>query len=90
MYPAAHSIVYPTLGMIGEAGEVSEKVKKWLRGDRDLDKTELIKEIGDVMWYAAALADDLGYDLTSVLIANVEKLTSRKERGVVQGNGDNR
>lgn len=90
VYPEKHAIVYPTLGMIGEAGEVSEKVKKWLRGDRELDKEELIKEIGDVMWYAASLADDLGYDLTSVLIANVAKLSSRKERGVVKGSGDNR
>lgn len=90
VYPEKHAIVYPTLGMMGEAGEASEKVKKWLRGDRELDKEELIKEIGDVVWYIASLADDLGYDLTSVLIANVDKLSSRKERGVVKGSGDNR
>lgn len=90
VYPERHAIVYPALGMIGEAGEVSEKVKKWLRGDRDLDKEDLIKEIGDVMWYAASLADDLGYTLQDVIEANVAKLSSRKERGVLKGSGDNR
>lgn len=90
VYPERHAIVYPALGMIGEAGEVSEKVKKWLRGDRELDKEDLIKEIGDVMWYAASLADDLGYTLQDVIEANVAKLSSRKERGVLKGSGDNR
>lgn len=90
VYPEKHAIVYPTLGMQGEAGEVSEKVKKWLRGDKDLDKAELIKEVGDVMWYISSLADDLGYTLQDVIDANVTKLTSRKERGVLHGNGDNR
>lgn len=90
VYPDAHKIVYPTLGMMGEAGEASEKVKKWLRGDRELDKRELVKELGDVVWYIAALADDLGYTLEEVLLANVSKLSDRKDRGVVRGSGDNR
>jgi NTP pyrophosphatase (non-canonical NTP hydrolase) len=90
VYPAAHSIVYPTLGLTGEAGEVSEKVKKWLRGDRELDKLEVLKEASDCLWYLAALADDLGYSLQEMLDANVEKLSSRKERGVLKGSGDNR
>lgn len=90
VYPEQHKIVYPTLGMMGEAGEASEKVKKWLRGDRELDKAELVKELGDVLWYITALADDLESSLEGVLLANVSKLTSRKERGVVKGSGDNR
>lgn len=90
VFPEQHAIVYPALGLIGEAGEVSEKVKKWLRGDKELDKADLVKEIGDVLWYCAALADDLGYTLADVAHMNVEKLTSRKERGVVKGSGDNR
>jgi NTP pyrophosphatase (non-canonical NTP hydrolase) len=90
VYPEQHAIVYPALGMIGEAGEVAEKVKKWLRGDRELDKHELVKEIGDVLWYAASLADDLGYTIADVIAANVSKLSDRKERGVVKGSGDNR
>lgn len=90
VYPEKHAIVYPALGIAGEAGEISEKVKKWLRGDRDLDAAELVKEAGDVLWYLASLADDLGYTLEDVARKNVEKLSSRKERGVVKGNGDNR
>lgn len=90
VYPEKQAIIYPTLGLTGEAGEVAEKVKKWLRGDRDLDKLELLKEAGDCLWYLASLADDLGYTLEDMVVANVEKLTSRKERGVVKGDGDNR
>lgn len=90
VYPEPHAITYPTLGLAGEAGEVAEKVKKWLRGDRELDKAELIKEVGDVLFYVAALADDLGYTLQDVVDANEQKLSSRKERGVLKGSGDNR
>jgi NTP pyrophosphatase (non-canonical NTP hydrolase) len=90
VFPEKYAIVYPALGMIGEAGEVSEKVKKWLRGERPLDQEDLIKEVGDVLWYCAALADDLGYTLDVVASTNVEKLLSRKDRGVLQGTGDNR
>lgn len=90
VFPEKFAVVYPALGMIGEAGEVSEKVKKWLRGDRELDKEDLVKEIGDVLWYCAALADDLGYTLDDVARMNVEKLVSRRDRGVVKGSGDNR
>jgi NTP pyrophosphatase (non-canonical NTP hydrolase) len=90
VFPEKYAIVYPALGMIGEAGEVSEKVKKWLRGDRELDKPELVKELGDVLWYITALADDLGYTLEDVVNMNVEKLSSRRDRGVVKGSGDNR
>ena len=70
--------------------KLAEKVKKWLRGDRELDKAELIKEVGDVLFYVAALADDLGYTLQDVVDANEQKLSSRKERGVLKGSGDNR
>lgn len=90
VYPEKHAIVYPALGIAGEGGEVAEKVKKWLRGDRDLDKLELLKEAGDVLWYITSLADDLGYSLEELVNQNVEKLTSRKERGVQKGDGDNR
>lgn len=89
-YPEKNAIIYPALGLCGEAGEIAEKIKKWLRGDRDLDKEALLKELGDPLWYIASLADDLGYSLQDVVDANVEKLTSRKERGVIKGDGDNR
>lgn len=90
VYPEQHAIVYPTLGLVGEAGEVSEKVKKYLRGDRELDREGLLKEMGDPLWYLASLADDLGYTLQDVVDANVAKLSSRKERGVLKGSGDDR
>lgn len=90
VYPEKHAIIYPALGIAGESGEVAEKVKKWMRGDRELDKLELLKEAGDVLWYLTSLADDLGYSLQHLVDENVKKLTSRKERGVQKGNGDNR
>ena len=89
-YPKAHEIIYPTLGLSGEAGEISEKVKKWLRGDKELDKDALLSELGDPLWYISALAKDLGYTLQDVVDRNYEKLTSRKERNVIKGEGDNR
>lgn len=89
-YPEKHAIVYPALGLVGEAGEISEKVKKWLRGDRELDREGLLKELGDPLWYIASLADDLGFTLQEVVDANHDKLTSRKERGVLKGSGDDR
>lgn len=90
VYPEKHAIVYPALGICGEGGEIAEKVKKWLRGDRELDKLELLKEAGDVLWYLASLADDLGYSFQDMVDENVKKLSSRKARGVQKGDGDNR
>lgn len=90
VYPTGHKIVYPALGLMGEAGEISEKIKKWLRGDRELDRDALLSELGDPLWYIAALADDLGYTLQEVVDRNYEKLTSRKDRNVIKGDGDNR
>lgn len=94
IYPRANAYVYPALKLAGEAGEVAEKVGKSLRGDYSLDdagiKADLIKELGDVLWYVNALANDLGSSLEEVASKNLEKLESRKARGVLQGNGDNR
>lgn len=94
IYPKEQKIIYPTLGLTGEAGEVSDKVKKVLRDNNGLfsddKKAELAKEIGDVLWYCATLANDLGYTLEEVAQVNIDKLNSRKERGVISGNGDNR
>lgn len=90
VYPEKHAIIYPALGLCGEAGEISEKVKKWLRGDKELDKEALLKELGDPLWYITSLADDLGFTLQDVVDANIEKLNSRKDRGVLKGSGDNR
>lgn len=89
-------IIYPTLGLVGEAGEVAEKVKKLFRDQNDNPehlktfKQEITKELGDVLWYVAALSDDLGINLDDVLQQNFEKLSSRKERDKLIGSGDNR
>lgn len=90
VYPEKHAIIYPALGLSGESGEIAEKVKKWLRGDKELDKDALLSELGDPLWYITSLADDLGYTLQDVIDRNVEKLSSRKDRGVLKGSGDNR
>ena len=93
IYPSQAKIVYPALKLTGEAGEVSEKIGKWLRGDFFMDeahKKEIAKELGDVLWYITALAYDLGYDLRDVAKMNIEKLNSRVARGTIQGDGDNR
>lgn len=87
------NLTYPTLGLTGEAGEVAEKVKKILRdqGGEIGDKRELlVKELGDVLWYVAALAHELGVSLDSVALGNLEKLESRRARGVLGGSGDER
>lgn len=84
-------LAYVTLGLNGEAGEVAELVKKWMRGDRDPDflkKCE--KELGDVCWYVAMACFELDLDLSGVMEKNIEKLRSRKVRGMLQGNGDDR
>lgn len=94
IYPKQYKIIYPALGITGEAGECSDKVKKVIRDNNgeftDDRKREIAKEIGDVLWYCAALAHDIGYTLNEVGKMNVEKLNSRKERNKINGNGDNR
>lgn len=94
IYPSEHSILYPTLGLCGEAGEVAEKVKKVIRdkgGEFDeFDRMNIRKELGDVLWYMAQICSDLDLRLESIAIANVEKLRLRKEKGTLSGSGDNR
>jgi len=92
IYDSKFSILYPTLGLAGEAGEVAEKVKKIIRDNKSIidEKESVAKELGDVLWYVAAVARDIGYSLDVIAEMNIEKLESRKERGVLQGNGDNR
>ena len=94
-YPnPGNNFFYPTLGLAGEAGEVAEKVKKVHREKNNIfsdeDKQEVAKELGDVLWYVAQLATELGLSLDDVAEKNIEKLFSRKDRGMLHGNGDNR
>lgn len=87
-------LIYPTLGLVGESGEVAEKIKKVLRDDQGTigaeKKQEVAKELGDVLWYLAQLSTELGFSLEEVACLNIEKLRSRKERGKLSGSGDNR
>lgn len=89
IYPTQHAITYPALGLAGEAGEVANKVKKIIR-DGKLDKSALGAEIGDCLWYIAALCRDLNVDLGDIAKANLEKLQDRKARGTLKGSGDKR
>lgn len=94
-YPAiGHPIVYPTLGLTNEAGEVAGKIKKLFRdrGGRldDATRQALESELGDVLWYLAQVATELGLSLDAVATHNLEKLADRKRRGVIRGDGDNR
>ena len=86
----SQNIYYMTMGMCGEAGEISNKVKKVMRDGKQLDLEDIKHELGDVLWYVAGLATILGISLEDVAKANIEKLKSRKERGVIHGSGDNR
>jgi NTP pyrophosphatase (non-canonical NTP hydrolase) len=94
-YPGAgENIVYPTLGLAGEAGEVAEKVKKLLRDDggvlSDERRAALASELGNVIWYVAQVATEAELDLEQIAQANLDKLLSRQRRGVLSGSGDQR
>ena len=89
IYPEEHKIVYPALGLAGEAGEVANKVKKMLR-DGKFDREDVAAEIGDCLWYIAALCRDLNVDLSDIARNNLKKLKDRQERGTIKGNGDKR
>lgn len=92
VYPNSAHVLYPALKLSGEAGEVAEAVGKFLRGDYDAAemKRRVEKELGDVLWYCAALARDLGIDLGGVAIGNLDKLEARAANGTIKGDGDDR
>ena len=88
------NFIYPTLGLVGESGEVAEKIKKVLRdnnGNFDYEsKTSIKKELGDVLWYLANLCNELDFTLNEVAEENLEKLNNRLFRGKISGSGDDR
>ena len=88
------NFAYPALGLAGESGEVADKLKKVIRDNdgvlTDSVRDAVAKELGDVLWYVAVLAHELGYDLNTIAKNNIDKLASRMERGVLTGSGDNR
>ena len=86
--------IYPTLGLVGEAGEVAEKVKKVIRDKNGLFDEESIvgikKELGDVLWYLSNLCTEFGFSFDDVALQNLEKLKLRAARGKISGSGDDR
>lgn len=88
IFPKGNALVYLTLGLAGEAGEVANKIKKVIRDDAPTD--EIAAELGDVLWYIAVLADHLGEDLNTIAGDNLYKLSQRAAKGTLQGSGDNR
>lgn len=94
IYGSGMAIIYPSLKLNGEAGEVAEKVGKTMRDNNgvftDEIKLEIAKEIGDVMWYCSALSEDIGFTLEEVCQLNLEKLRKRREENKIHGEGDNR
>ena len=94
IYPREQAIIYPTLGLTGEAGEVANKVKKIIRDGTIENHESLIQEIsaeiGDCLWYISVLADDIGVKLSDIANNNLVKLANRKEKGTIHGSGDAR
>lgn len=89
-----NELYHLVLGLVGESGEIAEKVKKLIRDhesdESKLDKQDIAKELGDVLWYLAVLAEYLDCDLSEIAKNNIKKLASRQERGVLSGYGDDR
>lgn len=87
-------ILYPTLGLAGETGEFVEKIKKIIRNKNGVfdeeDKESLKGELGDILWYIAQLATDLGLELDDIAKSNLDKVLSRLERNAINSEGDNR
>jgi NTP pyrophosphatase (non-canonical NTP hydrolase) len=95
IFPKNKAMEYLTLGLTGEAGEIANKVKKFIRDGAAKDeylakRIEIGYEIGDVLWYCAVLAEELDMNLGHIMEKNLEKLADRKKRGTLSGSGDNR
>ena len=95
IFPKHQAMEYLTLGLTGEAGEIANKVKKFIRDGAAPDeyaakKIEIGYEIGDVLWYCAVLAEELEMNLGHIMENNLQKLADRKKRGTLSGSGDNR
>ncbi|GLY18069.1 nucleoside triphosphate pyrophosphohydrolase family protein [Kineosporia rhizophila] len=89
-----NELLHLVLGLVGESGEIAEKFKKWIRDQESdetrIDREDIAKELGDVLWYLAVLANYLDLSLDDIATANLTKVTDRKNRGVLGGSGDHR
>ena len=87
-------LIEKVLGITGEAGEVADKFKKIIRDKNgeisEEDKVEIVKELGDVLWYTATIARYMDVEFSEVARKNIEKLEGRRKRGKLRGEGDNR
>lgn len=100
-------VIYPLIGLVSEAGEVADKIKKTMRDHDEIDlltsplgevyhqphyerRVAMAKELGDVLWYVTALANDLGFSLDEIASMNIEKLRDRDDRDMIHGSGDER
>tara|TARA_B100000900_G_C20432489_1_gene655604 strand:+ start:618 stop:947 length:330 start_codon:yes stop_codon:yes gene_type:complete len=95
IYPEkGKNFIYPTLGLVGETGEVAEKIKKIIRDKNGIFDNEsraaIKKELGDVLWYISNLCDELDFSLDDVAKINLEKLKLRAHKGTISGSGDDR
>ena len=94
IYPREQAIIYPTLGLTGEAGEVANKVKKIIRDGTNKNNENLVQEIsaeiGDCLWYISVLAGDIGVKLSDIANNNLIKLANRKKNNTIHGSGDDR
>lgn len=92
VYPKDKGIEYTALGLVGEAGEVANKVKKIIRDRIPITdaRANIASEIGDVLWYCAMLAKEMGIDFDTIATENINKLKSRAATNKLHGSGDNR
>lgn len=94
IYPQKYGLEYTILGLCSESGELAGKYKKIIRDKQGIvtgtEKEALMDELSDVLWYCANIAYEIGYKLDDVAEHNINKLFSRKDRGVLSGSGDNR
>lgn len=98
IYPEEFKVIYPALGITGEAGEVSDKIKKLIRDkgykggpiESDKDREDIALELGDVLWYVVTSAHDIDFTLEQIAMMNYLKLQKRKEQGKIGGSGDHR
>lgn len=90
IYSKDKALQYLSLGLASEAGEVAGKIAKFYRGDKPLDPAAILDELGDVLWFVAQLSFYLNAPMGVVAMNNLEKLSARKARGTLKGDGDNR